>query len=74
MESFQLFNSPGTMFVVVLAVLIFIVIFKGVRTVPQGFEWTVEFLGKYTRSLRPGLNFIIPFFEQVGHRLNMKNA
>lgn len=72
MESFQLFNSPGTMFVVVLAVLIFIVIFKGVRTVPQGFEWTVEFLGKYTRSLRPGLNFIIPFFEQVGHRLNMK--
>ena len=72
MEPIQLFSSPGTLFVVVLVVLIFIVIFKGVRTVPQGFEWTVEFLGKYTRSLRPGLNFIIPFFEQVGYRLNMK--
>ena len=72
MEPLQLFSSPGTVFVVVLVVLIFTVIFKGVRTVPQGFEWTVEFLGKYTRSLRPGLNFIIPFFEQVGYRLNMK--
>jgi len=72
MNSIQLFNSPGTVFVVALVVLIFIVIFKGVKTVPQGFEWTVEFLGRYTRSLRPGLNFIIPFFERVGHRLNMK--
>ena len=38
---------------------------------PQGNEWTVERFGKYTRSLRPGLNLIVPVVDQIGHRLNM---
>lgn len=48
-----------------------VVIFLGVKSVTQGSEWTVERFGKYTRSLRPGLNLIVPVVDQIGHRLNM---
>lgn len=48
-----------------------VVIFLGVKSVPQGNEWTVERFGKYTRSLRPGLNLILPVVDQIGRRLNM---
>ena len=45
------------------AVLLFagvIVLFKAVRMVPQGYEWTVEAFGKYTHTLTPGLHFLVP--------------
>lgn len=48
-----------------------VVIVLGVKSVPQGNEWTVERFGRYTRTLRPGLRFIIPIFDSVGHKLNM---
>jgi regulator of protease activity HflC (stomatin/prohibitin superfamily) len=54
--------------VVVVAI---IVIAKLVRIVPQGFEWTVECFGKYTRTLTPGLHFLIPFMYGVGRKMNM---
>ena len=47
------------------------VAFAGIKRVPQGYEWTVERFGRYTRVLNPGLNFIVPFFDQVGRKLNM---
>ncbi|MBN9528277.1 MAG: SPFH/Band 7/PHB domain protein [Alphaproteobacteria bacterium] len=43
----------------------------GVKTVGQGQEWTVERLGRYTRTLKPGLNLILPFVERIGHKLNV---
>ena len=46
-------------------------IFAGVKTVPQGSHWTVERFGRYTHTLKPGLNFIIPFVDGVGHKVNM---
>ena len=55
----------------VLAVFVFIVIFRAVRTVPQGEEWTVERFGRYTRTLKPGLHFLIPIIESVGTQINM---
>lgn len=44
---------------------------QGVRFVPQGFEWTVERFGRYTQTLGPGLNFIIPFVDRIGQQVVM---
>lgn len=62
-------------FVVVVAVLVFVVvtIAKGVRIVPQGEEWIVERLGKYFGTLKPGLNIIIPYLDQVAYKLVTKD-
>ncbi|MEO1494235.1 MAG: SPFH domain-containing protein [Pseudomonadota bacterium] len=57
--------------VAVLAVFVLIVIFRAVRTVPQSEEWTVERFGRYTRTLKPGLHFLIPLIETIGNRVNM---
>lgn len=48
-----------------------IVLFKTVRMVPQGYEWTVERFGKYTHTLDPGLHFLIPVVYGVGRKVNM---
>ncbi|MCD9032661.1 SPFH/Band 7/PHB domain protein [Luteimonas sp. Y-2-2-4F] len=55
----------------VLLVAGIIVLFKTVRMVPQGYEWTVERFGKYTRTLDPGLHFLIPIVYGVGRKVNM---
>ncbi|GAB3515312.1 SPFH/Band 7/PHB domain protein [Pseudoxanthomonas daejeonensis] len=56
---------------VVLLVAGVIVLFKTVRMVPQGYEWTVERFGKYTHTLDPGLHFLIPIIYGVGRKVNM---
>lgn len=59
---------------ITIAVLVFVVIIfiaAGVKTVPQGNNWTVERFGRYTQTLKPGLNLIIPFIDSVGHKINM---
>ncbi|HEX6091762.1 MAG TPA: paraslipin, partial [Dongiaceae bacterium] len=56
------------LFFVVLAI-VYVVL--GVKTVPQGREWTVERFGKYTKTLPPGLHFIMPVFDRIGAKLNM---
>ena len=48
-----------------------IILFKTVRMVPQGYEWTVERFGKYTHTLTPGLHFLIPVVYGVGRKINM---
>jgi regulator of protease activity HflC (stomatin/prohibitin superfamily) len=58
-------------FVVGLAVLAIILVFLGVKSVPQGMEYTVERFGRYTETLRPGLNLIIPVIDRIGHKINM---
>ncbi|GIX12564.1 MAG: paraslipin [Paracoccaceae bacterium] len=66
----QVFDSVS---VTVLAILVFalLLIALMVRSVPQGEEWTVERFGRYVRTLRPGLNFVIPVFERIGRKMNM---
>jgi regulator of protease activity HflC (stomatin/prohibitin superfamily) len=46
-------------------------IIQGVRMVPQGYNWTVERFGKYTRTLVPSLHLIIPLIDKIGHKQNM---
>jgi regulator of protease activity HflC (stomatin/prohibitin superfamily) len=58
-------------FVVVLVLLVILTIFSGVKTVAQGYHWTVERFGRYTRTLEPGLNLIVPFFDRIGRKVNM---
>ena len=48
-----------------------IVLFKTVRMVPQGYEWTVERFGKYTHTMSPGLHFLFPIVYGVGRKVNM---
>lgn len=54
-----------------LVLFVVIIIFSGVKSVPQGHRWTVERFGRYTRTLNPGLNLIIPFFDRIGARLSV---
>ncbi|MDA0109409.1 SPFH domain-containing protein [Vibrio mediterranei] len=53
----------------ILVAIVFIV--AGVKTVPQANNWTVERFGRYTHTLRPGLNLIIPFIDSIGSKINM---
>ena len=58
-------------FVIVLVVLAIAVLFAGVKSVSQGWEYTIERFGRYQRTLEPGLNFIIPFVDRIGKKMNM---
>jgi len=58
--------------IIILIVLAVFLIFKGVKTVPQGSEYTIERFGKYTRTLKPGLNIIIPIIDKVSNNVNMR--
>ncbi len=63
---------PSTFFfAVVLLAAGVIILFKTVRMVPQGFQWTVERFGRYTHTLSPGLHFLIPVVYGVGRKVNM---
>jgi len=58
-------------FGLVLLGFVLVTIFKGVRSVPQGYEFTVERFGRFTHALRPGLGFIIPWVDSIGRKMNM---
>lgn len=62
----------GTVVFVFLLLLIIITIFAGVKTVPQGQIWTVERFGAFTTTLSPGLNFVVPYMDRVGHKMNVQ--
>jgi regulator of protease activity HflC (stomatin/prohibitin superfamily) len=55
----------------VLLALAAIILFRAIKIVPQGREFTVERFGRYTRTLKPGIAFLTPFVEGVGRRVNM---
>jgi len=56
---------------IALVILAIIVIMKGVKRVPQGMEYTVERFGRYIRTLKPGIQFLIPFIDIIGNKVNM---
>ena len=60
-----------SIFVGILLVLAIIIVFAGVKSVPQGMEYTVQRFGRYTRTLKPGLNLIAPVIDRIGARMNM---
>lgn len=62
--------GSGITVILALAVVV-VVILKGIKAVPQGFQWTVERFGRYTHTLQSGFNIIIPFVDNIGHKQNM---
>lgn len=60
-----------SIFVVVLCLLGALLLFMGVKVVPQGRNWTVERFGRYTHTLDPGLHFLIPFIDAIGSKVSM---
>ncbi|AOF52317.1 paraslipin [Rodentibacter caecimuris] len=60
-----------TLATLVFLVLIIVILFSTIKTVPQGYNWTIERFGRYTRTLMPGLNIVVPFVDRVGRKINM---
>ncbi|HSD92007.1 MAG TPA: SPFH domain-containing protein [Methyloceanibacter sp.] len=58
-------------FVLALLVLFVALVIAAVKIVPQGYNYTLERFGRYTRTLRPGLTLIIPFIDRIGRKINM---
>ncbi len=58
-------------FAILVILIAFLIVFKGVVTVNQGYEYTIERLGRFTRSLSPGFHIILPFVDSIGSRVNM---
>ena len=68
----EMFGLDGlSLTLVAVGVLAVLVLFAGVKTVPQGYSYTIERFGRYVRTLTPGLNLIVPFIDAVGRRINM---
>jgi len=58
-------------FIVILAITLAV---RGLKPVPQGMEYTVERFGRYTRTLTPGLNWINPITNRIGHKIDMRET
>lgn len=56
---------------IILLVLAVVIVMMAVKRVPQGLQYTVERFGRYTRTLKPGINFIVPFMDKIGAKINM---
>jgi regulator of protease activity HflC (stomatin/prohibitin superfamily) len=63
----------GSIVVIALFILVVVTLFKGVRLVPQGSKWVVQRLGKFQKSLLPGLNLIIPYIDVVAFKATTKD-
>ena len=61
----------GSVLALVLLFAGIVLLFKTVRMVPQGYEWTVERFGKYTHTMQPGLHFLVPVIYGVGRKINV---
>ncbi len=64
---------PEMAIVIVFVVLVLITITLGVRIVPQGSKYVVQRLGKYHKTLLPGLNIIVPYIDTVAHKVTTKD-
>ena len=58
---------------IILAVALIVTLYQGIKIVPQGEEWVIEKLGKFSRTLHPGLNIIIPYIDTVRQRISTRD-
>jgi regulator of protease activity HflC (stomatin/prohibitin superfamily) len=58
-------------FVLVLVVLAVIFLIMGITVVRQGYVYTIERFGRFTHAAQPGFNFIMPFIDRVGRKVNV---
>ncbi|QFI56609.1 SPFH domain-containing protein [Aeromonas simiae] len=55
----------------IFVVMVIVTLSAGIKIVPQGYSWTVERFGRYTRTLSPGLNLLVPFIDRIGHKISV---
>lgn len=67
----MLFELDFAIVPIVFVVLVVFILLSTIKTVPQGFHWTIERFGRYTKTLTPGLNIVVPFIDRVGRKINM---
>lgn len=60
-------------FMIILTILVVVAIYSTVILVPQGNKYIVQRLGKYYTTLTPGINFVIPFMDQVAYKVTTKD-
>ena len=60
-----------TYVIIAIVVVSLLILAMSLKPVPQGYEYTLERFGRYTRTLRPGLNIIVPVFDRIGRKVNM---
>ena len=60
-----------TLAALIFVVFVVVILYSTIKTVPQGYNWTIERFGRYTRTLIPGLNYVWPFIDRVGRKINM---
>ncbi|MFZ5608291.1 MAG: SPFH domain-containing protein [Pseudomonadota bacterium] len=60
-----------TVFFALIGLIGVVIVLRGVQTVRQGYQYTVERFGRFTRTLTPGFHLINPFFDRIGARMNM---
>ncbi|MBL4854558.1 MAG: SPFH/Band 7/PHB domain protein [Robiginitomaculum sp.] len=65
MNTFAIFAIAAVVLAIVIGKMI-------IKFVPQGMEYTIETFGRYTRTLKPGLGILRPFFDKVGYKMNMR--
>ena len=65
--------DSGLILAVAVLFIVAMTIAKGVRLVPQGYKWVVQRLGKYHKTLQPGLNILIPFIDNVAYKVTTKD-
>jgi len=58
---------------VILLIAVIVTLYQGIKIVPQGEEWVIEKLGKFSRTLHPGLNLIIPYVDSVRQRISTRD-
>jgi regulator of protease activity HflC (stomatin/prohibitin superfamily) len=56
----------------VLVLLAGTAVITGIKIVPQGYEWTIERLGRFRMVIKPGMSIVIPFIDRVGRRVNVQ--
>jgi len=56
---------------IVLGIVAVMVLLAAVKTVPQGYNFTIERFGRYIRTMKPGLSLIVPFVDGIGRKMNM---
>lgn len=63
---------PALIAFIVIAGVALIILACSIRVVKQSYAYSIERLGKYSRTLNSGVHFIIPFFDRISNRINLK--
>ena len=63
--------GASTVTTLLLVIFAIVLVFKGIKVIPQSDVFVIERFGKYTKTLQAGLNFIVPFLDRVAHKISI---